>query len=158
MKKLFSQLSTKSSTPRDFTLLKILTKKFGLDIFVSPEHQIISADFTSMYTNIPTEKALDLMEKLCDSHYGRVVNNILRIQDGLVPLGSGSMVRKVISFFVCKSGIFSAGDVLYKQNKGLMMGSSLSAVIAALLIEDTLGKVGDDILFVGDSINFGRIH
>lgn len=68
-----------------------------------------------------------------------------RTRDGLVPLISGEMAKNIIEFFVYKCGIFSAGGIFYKQEKGLMMGSSLSSVIAALIIEDTLSKIAGGI-------------
>lgn len=165
-------LASKSrfSVKNSLEVVKILNSKFTSELIISAEHRLLSADFTSMYTNVPTVKALALVKDLWDAHVGSEVNNLSRSKGGQIPCFSGAMARDIVEFFVCKGGIFSAGDTLYRQKKGLMMGSSLSSVIAALLIEDALSRIvggigknsvlmvyADDILFIGDPIDFGRI-
>lgn len=71
--------------------IQLLKEKFGPGIFIQEGHRMISADFTSMYTNILTKKAIDLVQKLWDEHIGPNVNNLQRMQDGMIPLLSGAM-------------------------------------------------------------------
>lgn len=64
-------------------VFKILNKAFGPSLMVEPGHRLISADFSSMYTNVPTKKALDLIQILWDAHVGANPNNLDREQKGL---------------------------------------------------------------------------
>lgn len=62
------------SIKNSLEVVDILSKKFTSELLVSAEHRIFSADFTSMYTNVPTKKALDLVESLWDAHNGSEVS------------------------------------------------------------------------------------
>lgn len=97
---------------------------------------------------------------------GQVLSQYIR---GNLPYISGEMAIKIIIFFISKSGLFTPGNTLYKQNKGLMMGASLSAVISALLLDSnakkmagvipentTLSIYADDILMIGALTDIGR--
>lgn len=67
-------------------VIKIRTERFCTDMLAPAGHQVISAD---MYTNIPVEKALDLVEKLWEaqnvSKGGNENGNLSRVRDGLIP-------------------------------------------------------------------------
>lgn len=151
-------------------VLTILKEKYGPKVFIPKGHKLVSADFTSMYTNIPVEKALKLVQELWNKHYPNTKDNAIRVKKGKIPYISGEIAKNIISFFVKKTSLFTDGGVLYRQEKGLMMGAALSSVIAALLINATAMKIAggipshtalmvyaDNILMVGSLVDVGRI-
>lgn len=125
-------------------------------------HRIRSVDFTSMYTNVPTEKVIKIIESKWDEQF--------KDKESMEYKMTGKTAAKAVKLFLTKGGFFTANNILYKQNKGLMMGAALSAVVAAIIIEDAMQKISrnipekvlitiyaDDILYIGDDKNYGRM-
>lgn len=116
-----------------------------------------------MYTNVPVERAINIIGREWNTWIPEPDNNDK-------PHMGASQAMEVIRFFISKGGYFLAGDAMYKQKEGLMMGASLSSAIAAIVINDSLISVepdldkstlvlvyADDILMVGDPIDMGKV-
>lgn len=112
-----------------------------------PDEHFVSFDVRSMYTNIPVEKA-----KLA-----------VRKRQAKLKLTNAQMqlVLKVIHFVCITSTEISFNGTIYKQIRGLRMGSALSPILADFVMEDFLDtafrtierplitlKYVDDILFL----------
>lgn len=114
--------------------------------------------------NVPIDKALNVIKTEWERWFP-----IPAVDDTSPYMGSKQAIE-VIEFFVTKGGYFLADEKMYKQKDGLMMGASLSSVIAAIVINDALLKIKDeikestfvvvyaeDILMIGDPMDMGMI-
>lgn len=91
---------------------------------ILPDEKIYSLDIVSMFTNITTERAIEAVKKR---------QSILKISYDTMQL-----VLDVIKFNCIQSTEIKFDDVVYKQIKGLRMGSALSPILADLVVEDML--------------------
>lgn len=150
-------------------LVGMIKGKFTDRCFIPKGHIVMSLDFESMYTNIPIKKALDIIEREWDACFPKPPLSTVAT-DNVNPHMGSSEARKVIEFFTEKGGFFLANGCMYKQNKGLMMGASLSAAVSAILINDTILRMkpdisdktlivvyADDILMIGDPRDIGVV-
>lgn len=98
------------------TILKNMT--------LPPDHIMVSFDVVSMFTNIPIEFALDI------------------IKDRFEELSPSTTLNKnqfiEIIKFICDNCYFTYDDKIFKQKRGLPMGSSLSPALAELVMDKLL--------------------
>lgn len=92
------------------------------NIDIPKNYSIISLDVVSLYTNIPTNRALHLIEKKWDE--------IKKFTD--IPLNE---FKQAVSLTL-NSTYFMYKDKYFKQIDGCAMGSSISSVVAQLVLED----------------------
>lgn len=122
--------------------------------------RILSMDFSSMYTNIPVDKAMNIIKYLWDK------NRELSMEM------EGSIATSIVEFYTTINTIFVSEHRTFKQAKGLMMGAALSPVVAAITLDYTLQKIteeirtsekyvfmlyADDSLFIGNPTDLGKI-
>lgn len=122
--------------------------------------KILSMDFSSMYTNIPVGKAMNIIELLWNKNTG--LNNEME----------GRLATSIIEFYTSTNSIFTSEGKWYKQAKGLMMGAALSPMVAAITLDYTLQNItnkllnsekyifmiyADDSLFIGNPTDLGKI-
>lgn len=127
--------NTEYSIKNTLEFISKLKKKYSNQLILPRGHVMMKIDFENMFTNVPTKKALEIIKRLWNEYVAeQPAEEEIRL--------SGETVRKVIEFFIKEScGFFTCDNVLYKQEKGLVMGASLSAAIATILIIDTILKV-----------------
>ncbi|MGL5624125.1 reverse transcriptase domain-containing protein [Cetobacterium sp.] len=94
-------------------------------IKLEPDEILASFDITSLFTNIPKEKAIELTQERL-----RSVQNL----NDLTKLTVDDIVR---GLFTClSSSYFTYDNKLYHQNEGLAMGSPLSPILADIYMEE----------------------
>lgn len=92
------------------------------NITVPEDHCLVSFDVTSLYTNIPTELALDIIKK----KWPEIKNHTSINLDDFIHLTE-----------ICINSTYFQYDCFYyKQKHGLAMGSPASATIANLVMEE----------------------
>lgn len=89
---------------------------------IPEDHVLVSLDVVSLYTNIPTELALEVVEKRW---------NILQAYTSLPLEEFLDAVRMTLT-----STYFAYEEKFYRQVDGCAMGASISSVIAQLVLED----------------------
>jgi len=89
---------------------------------LDPSHKMVSLDVISLFTNIPTDLALNSIEKRWN----------LISRHTLIPLQEFKDAVK----FVLSSTFFTFNSIIYRQIFGTPMGSPLSPVIADLVMQD----------------------
>lgn len=94
------------------------------DLTVAPDEKFYSFDIISMFTNIPVERTIEAVKKR-QSKLG-LDNEQL------------SLIIDVIKFVCLTSTEIMFNDKIYKQIRGLRMGSSLSPILADFVVEDML--------------------
>lgn len=91
---------------------------------ICPDEKFYSLDIVQMFTNIPVDRAIGAVKKR---------QKILKLSDEMMQLVVDVIVH------VCKiSTEFAFNDKIYKQIRGLRMGSSLSPILADFVVEDML--------------------
>jgi len=80
----------------------------------------MSFDITNMYTNIPTDKLVDIIESLCEKH---MINEKLRQE-----------ITKV-SKIIIRQNYFQFLNSFFIQEKGLAMGSPTSSIFSEVLLQ-----------------------
>lgn len=90
---------------------------------ILPDEILVSLDIVSMFTNITVERAIAAVRK----------RQQLRMNEEKMQL-----IEDTIRFVCIKSTEIMFNDRLYKQIKGLRMGSSLSPILADFVVEDML--------------------
>lgn len=103
------------------------------NVEIPENYKIISLDVVSLYTNIPIELAL----KLIEGKWGE----IKKFTD--IPLDE---FQKAISLTL-NSTYFSFKNTFYKQIDGCAMGSSISSVVAQLVLEELEAKIISELKF-----------
>lgn len=91
---------------------------------ILPNEKLYSLDIISMFTNITTERAINAVLKR---------RKQLRVTDEQMQL-----IVDIIQFVCVKSTEIRFNNRIYKQIKGLRMGSSLSPILADFVVEDML--------------------
>lgn len=84
-------------------------------------HRLVTWDYSSMFTNIPFTFAVSIIER-----YYFLINEWT-----CVPM---KLFVDVLSFLVVKMSYFTYKENIYKQNRGLAMGNSLSQCLAEIVI------------------------
>jgi len=92
------------------------------NIHIDDNHMLISLDVISLFTNIPLDLALESVSKRWDS-----ISSICNI-----PYNEFINALKMI----LNSTYFRFNNQIYKQNFGAPIGSSLSSIIADLVLRD----------------------
>jgi len=91
-------------------------------ITLLPNERLVSFDVVSLFTNIPTNLALDIVEQKWD-HIDEFT--------GLTK----EKFMDLLHFAVNDSNYFKYGDCFYKQTSGLAMGSPLAPVLSNFVLE-----------------------
>lgn len=91
---------------------------------IMPDEQLYSFDIISMFTNITAERAITAVEKR---------QKKLKLNNDTMAL-----IIDIIKFVCLKSTEIRFNNKIYKQTKGLRMGSSLSSILADFVVEDML--------------------
>lgn len=94
------------------------------DMKILPDEKIYSLDIVSMFTNITTERAIAAVKKR---------QKELKLNNEAMQL-----ILDIIQFVCVRSTEIKFNDKIYKQIKGLRMGSSLSPILADFVVEDML--------------------
>lgn len=95
------------------------------DIELNPEDRLVSFDVISMFTNIPTELAIEVIRKkksIIETHSGIPFNTI----------------EQILKFILNECAFFTYGNKIYRQRKGLPMGSPTSPLIANIIMSDLI--------------------
>lgn len=128
---LAKKVTNKLSKGRNTTRYNVLNSRMAIDHIKStrilPDMEFRSYDARSMFTNITAEKALQAVIKRKD----RLGLN----DEGL------QLTIDVIKFACLQSTEIAFNNAIYKQIKGLRMGSSLSPVLAEFVMDDLLDKI-----------------
>lgn len=124
---------------------------------ILPDEKLYSLDIVSMFTNITAERAITSVRK--------------REKQLKLSTEQMNLVVDIIKFVCIKSTEIMFNDHIYKQIKGLRMGSSLSPILADFVVEDMLDaafltierpklliKYVDDILCVLETCEAEKIH
>lgn len=91
---------------------------------ILPDEKIYSLDIVSMFTNITVDRAITSVK--------RRQKQLRLSQEGM------NLIVDIIKFVCIKSTEIRFNDRIYKQIKGLRMGSSLSPILADFVVEDML--------------------
>lgn len=91
---------------------------------IMPEEILYSLDIVSMFTNITVERAIVSVQR--------------RQKELLLNNAQMNLIIDIIKFTCIKSTEIRFNDRIYKQIKGLRMGSSLSPILADFVVEDML--------------------
>lgn len=83
---------------------------------------ITSLDAISMYTNIPRDRLMTIIMNEAD-RFGQIfgINHVL--------------LRRMLIFLIGESVYFTAGDEVYKQIRGIPMGSPISTTLARIIMD-----------------------
>ena len=90
---------------------------------VQPDEEIVSLDVVSLFTSIPVDLALEVIDHRLESNPSWQENTNL-IKDQVVEL----------TRYILKNSYFSFEGTMYHQTFGCAMGSPVSAVIAELVM------------------------
>lgn len=96
------------------------------EIFVLPDEKFFSLDIKSMFTNIPIDRAIHAVEK----RQQQLGLNKLQME----------VITDIIKFVCTTSTEIIFNKKVYKQIKGLRMGSSLSPILAEFVTDDMLDR------------------
>lgn len=91
---------------------------------ILPDEKLYSLDIVSMFTNITTERAIAAVRRRQKQLH--ITNEHMQL------------IVEVIQFVCVKSTEIRFNNRIYKQIKGLRMGSSLSPILADFVVEDML--------------------
>ena len=101
-------------------------------------YQYVSFDVESLFTNVPLEKTLAIIERrICD-------------ENELASTLKKTTLRKLIRD-TCKKTIFSCDGIYYEQIDGVSMGGSLGPVLANIILKEF------EQIIINPSINSGVI-
>lgn len=106
-------------------ILNSIELKQFLDTFIMPpNHIFVSLDVISMFTNIPVKTALVAVKRrMLEKHCNHKVINF---------------VYRSLEFILTDCAVFSANGQLYKQIRGLAMGSPLSPILSRFVMSDLI--------------------
>lgn len=97
------------------------------DIHINPDEYLYSFDVVSMFTNIPVTRAITAIRKR---------QKLLKLNDEQMKI-----IIDTILFVCHKSTEITFNGKIYKQIKGLKMGSSLSPILSDFVVEDMLDQI-----------------
>lgn len=86
---------------------------------MEPEHEIVSVDYVSMFTNIDVAETFDIILE-----YYHIISVTTSVP--------ADIFMKCLSFFAKKATFFMFNGAIYKQIKGLAMGNKLAQVLAEI--------------------------
>lgn len=92
--------------------------------YILPDEQLVSLDIVSMFTNITTDRAINSVKK--------------RQKQLSIDNEKMKLIIDIIKFVCIQSTEIRFNNEIYKQIKGLRMGSSLSPILADFVVEDML--------------------
>lgn len=95
------------------------------DIELDPDEMLVSFDVTSMYTNISTKLAIDIIGKRKSLIEGRTK----------IPF---DILTRILNFLLNECAFFTYNNITYTQSSGLPMGSPESPLIANILMTDLI--------------------
>jgi hypothetical protein len=97
-------------------------KSFIENVTLAPNEILVSFDVVSLFTNVPTDFAVQIVEQRWDE-----ISNFTEI--------SKELFIDLLKFTVNDSNYFSYNGMFYKQKFGLAMGSPLAPVLSNLVLE-----------------------
>lgn len=103
------------------------------NIVITNQHILISLDMINMYTNIPIEMAI---QQIC--------NCKLIFEKTKIPL---EFLKRILQFLMTDCSLFSYKGTIYRQLKGIPMGTSLGPLLSQVIMKniyDTIIKKFDD--------------
>lgn len=103
-----------------------LKEKLG-DIKIPKNHQLISFDVVSLFTNVP----IDLVFELIDKNW----KEIMKFTD--IPL---HRFRELLQVVLIDCNYFVFNGSVYKQTFGLPMGSPLAPVLSSIMLDDLVTR------------------
>lgn len=113
---------------RDTTKYNVINSKQAVEKIrahtIAPDEKFYSFDIVSMFTNIPVDRAMNAVIKR--QQQLRLNNDDLKL------------VIDVIKFVCITSTEIKFNNQVFKQVRGLRMGSSLSPILADFVVEDML--------------------
>lgn len=95
------------------------------DVMLEEDEILVSFDVVSMFTNMPLELAKDTIAKKW-----REIKIMLNIDLELL--------MEILDFLLIDCAIFTYKDVVYRQIRGLAMGSPLSPLLARVIMSDLI--------------------
>lgn len=98
------------------------------DIDIDSNYTMISLDVKSLYTSVSHNLAMNILQEKW--------NDISQH----TPLDS-TLFFKIIKFCITNAAVVKFEDTVYKQTKGLAMGSSLSGVIADIVLDHIIKQI-----------------
>jgi hypothetical protein len=98
---------------------------FLLGSFVEAEETLVSFDVNSLFTNVPTDEAVDVIHRKLTEEEEDLVER--------TPL-SAQKITELLQLCL-KSNYFSYNGEFYEQRQGAAMGSPVSAIVANLYME-----------------------
>lgn len=94
-------------------------------INIQPDEAMISFDVISMFTNIPIDHMLDLIEKRSTEIFQKYKINF-------------PFFKNIMIFLLKDCAVFSWNNTSYRQKDSLAMGSPLSPILAKILMTDII--------------------
>ncbi|XP_075160352.1 uncharacterized protein LOC142233335 [Haematobia irritans] len=95
------------------------------DLTINPDEKLISFDVVSLFPSVPVDVALRIIEERWDEI--ETHTNMTK-----------PLFIKILKFCIIDNRYFKFDDKIYKQKKGLPMGSPASPIIADILMERLL--------------------
>lgn len=95
------------------------------DMRIAEDYQLVSFDVISLFTNIPIDIVLELIDKKW--------NEIKKHTD--IPL---HQFRKLLEVILIEGNYFKCNDKFYSQSFGLAMGVPLAPVLANIVLDDLI--------------------
>lgn len=139
--KIFNKMINTCFAQSGYHLKDSYQAKQQIDQAIVHENQVlVSFDVVSMYTNIPTSLAFDIVFTQHKKLYEF--------------FGMGKLIlKRILNFLLNECTAFTALDKIYKQVSGLPMGSSISTNLARLVMD----RMVENLLLNEPSISFIRV-
>jgi len=111
------------------------------EIPFDPNLHFVSFDITNIYTNIPTDKLIDIIDSLCRKH---LINEKLRHE----------IIK--ISQLIIQQNYFQFLNSFYIQENGLAMGSPTSSIFSEVFLQHIESTVIFEILVQNHIVGYFR--
>lgn len=133
MSKLLSNILKSLTCDNFYTLKNSFELKYKLtDIVINSTEMMVSFDIISLFTNIPVQLAIDIINEKWDTI--KTTTNMTK-----------TMFFEILRFCLIDANYFLFNNVFYRQIFGMPMGNPLSSIIADIvtnrLIEVSLSKI-----------------
>jgi hypothetical protein len=92
------------------------------DIPFSPNFKLASLDITNMYSNIPTEELLNIIDIMCDKTH-RSIEDTLKLE-----------ITEIAKLIIAQN-YFKFRDKTYLQKNGLAMGAPTSSIMSEIYLQ-----------------------
>ena len=95
------------------------------DIQIGDSERLVSFDVVSLFPSVPVELAIGIIMKKWET-----IKNYTNM--------SKEVFKKILDFCIKESRVLKFGDRIYKQLRGLPMGSPASPIVADIVLEELL--------------------